>query len=645
MSVELYEDDDEVFDYEDAVAIDQMDGADEFGEHHDARYGRVSTHSRPSIHYVNESGLPDDVIDRHFGRGGRGFREIASVIEKWSQELSGAPTTQTLDVFNRNRGLQGKLHIYAVMSRCAWAVENDDVLSTLADVIEGLMWQKCRFELIDEDQQDVWNQWAKTVNLDRILRQMGREDFKLSQFYVGLWWERKIYSVRDNRIKEQLEKFKEEEKLRKYEKEMETYEQLKADPNVMTPPEPIDPTKANEPRKGNRRRKKRFPLEVPTQMTIFDPTKVLPVGTLMFGRQRYAYIATRVENEAFTQVMNGEIADGTVLQLMEGRYTPTPMDIEVCQELGIDHTQLWLFKKDAIFRYTQTKAEYERFAPVRLKPILPILEMKQHLRASDRAALIGNTNFIVVITKGSDKLPAKPSEIANLQEQARVIARLPVLVGDHRLNVQIVAPSTENVMVDSRWQVLDSRLVFAALRTFSPVTQGGNSSGAGVKEMSQIVATGLMGRRHMITRALEEHVFELVMERNDGLLDEFPRLEFSPKRISLDFNQDILNGILKLRDRGDISRETTLEELDYDQDTEVLRRGREKAEYDETFQSGVPHGSPTANPFQPGQPPPAQPPPGQPGSNVGPAGQPRTEGGRPAGATDKKPRKKAEPAR
>ena len=35
-------------------------------------------------------------------------------------------------------------------------------------------------------------------------------------------------------------------------------------------------------------------------------------------------------------------------------------------------------------------------------------------RAEDRAALIGNTNFIVVITKGTDKLPAKPAEIANL---------------------------------------------------------------------------------------------------------------------------------------------------------------------------------------------------------------------------------------
>ena len=52
------------------------------------------------------------------------------------------------------------------MSQCAWAVENDDILSTLADVVEGLMWQKMRFELFDRDQQDMWNQWAAEVNLD-----------------------------------------------------------------------------------------------------------------------------------------------------------------------------------------------------------------------------------------------------------------------------------------------------------------------------------------------------------------------------------------------------------------------------------------------------------------------------------------------
>jgi hypothetical protein len=265
--------------------------------------------------------------------------------------------------------------------------------------------------------------------------------------------------------------------------------------------------------------------------------------------------------------------------------------------------------------------------------------MKEHLRQSDRASLIGNTNFIVVITKGTDRLPAKPSEIANLQEQAKVIARLPVLVGDHRLNVEIVSPTLDNTLIDARWQVLDSRLVFKALGTYAPVTQGGTGGGgAGVKEMSRVISKGLENQRHMMLRSIEEHIFAKIMERNEGVLEEFPNLEFTPKRIALDFSTDIVNSILKLRDRGDISRETTLEELDFDQDLEVLRRGKERVLYDPIFESQTPFSSPTQNPYGPaagGQPPPP------PGDNVGPNGQPRTEGGRPPGTKEDKPRKTA----
>lgn len=638
MSIEPYDGVEEGEFVETDVQIpDQFEGADDFGDFHDAQYGRVSTTTRPSISYFNHSGLPDDVIERHMGRGV--MHEISSVIERWSQSLSLAPSNQTLDVFNRNRGIQNDLHIHAVMARCSWAVENDDILSTLADVIEGLMWQKCRFELIDTDQQDMWNQWAGSVNLDQLLRQVGREEFKNSQLYIGLWWDREIYAVKEDQISDQIDQFERERKQKEYDDQVEQRTALiaanKGNPEFVAPPELPVPD-LDGPGGGNRKRKKKFPVMVPTDMTIFDPTKVLPVGTLMFGRERFAYIASREEEDAFGKVMSGEVVDDTVLQLIERKYAATEQDKAACADVGADHTRLWLFRKDALFRHTLTKSQYERYAPVRLKTTLPLLEMKQHLRASDRAALIGNTNFIVVITKGSDKLPAKPAEIENLKGQARVIARLPVLVGDHRLEVKIVSPAIDNTLQESRWETLDSRLVFAALRTYSPVVQGGNSGGAGVSEMSRVVARGLESRRHMIVRSLEKHVFKMILEKNEGVLDEMPSLLFTPKRITLDFNADVIGQILKLRDRGDISRETMLEELDFDQDTEVLRRGLERVLYDRIFESQTPFSSPMANPYGPAQGGPAQP--GQPGGNVGPNGQSRTEGGRPPAVQEERPR-------
>ena len=610
---------------------DQMDGAvsDEF---HDMRYGNVSSTTQPSIHYVNESGLPDDVIDRHMRM--RGNNEIASIIEKWSQSLSHTTSQKSLDVFNRTKWGENVNHPHALMSQCAWAVENDDILSTLADVIEGLMWQKCRFELFDSDQQDFWNQWAAGFDLDSALRKQGREQFKCSQYYVGLWWERKVYSVREDDVEETIDEFEVKREQREYEDQVKQREAFiaanKGQEGFVEPPKPPEPSDAKS-GKGNRKRKKKYPVLVPTAMTVLDPTKVIPVGQLMFGRERFAYIATEAEDDAMSAVFRGEIVDDMIMRLIERRYEATPSDIAACGEIGIDYRRLWLFKEDSCFRHTLTKADYERYAVPRLKPVLPLLEMKQHLRASDRATLIGNTNFIVVITKGTDKLPAKPAEIANLQEQARVIARLPVLIGDHRLKVEIVAPVTDNTLIESRWETLDSRLVFAALRTYSPVVQGGTGGGAGVSEMSRVVAKNLENLRHMVVRTLEAKVFRKILDKNEGILDEMPALTFTPKRITLDFNSDIIGQILKLRDRGDISRETTLEEIDFDQDVEVRRRARERVIYDRVFESQTPFSSPTTNPYGVSQPPPQ-------GGNVGPNGQPRTEGGRPGGVPEGQPR-------
>jgi hypothetical protein len=90
----------------------------------------------------------------------------------------------------------------------------------------------------------------------------------------------------------------------------------------------------------------------------------------MFGRERFAYIADRGENEAFGEVMAGNVADDTVLQPI-GASTPTEQD-KVAGDLGIDYQNLWLFKEDAIFRHTLTKSDYGG-TPVG-SPILPLVE-------------------------------------------------------------------------------------------------------------------------------------------------------------------------------------------------------------------------------------------------------------------------------
>jgi len=222
------------------------------------------------------------------------------------------------------------------------------------------------------------------------------------------------------------------------------------------------------------------------------------------------------------------------------------------------------------------------------------VEMKQHLRESDRAALVANQNFIVVIRKGTDKLPAKQQEIRALNEQAKTIARVPVIVGDHRLSVDIVAPPLDNTLRSTRYDTLDARLVFRALRSFAPAQATGGElggGGSGVSDVALVVARGFENQRHQLGRSLERHIIHHIVEANEDLT-ETPDLVFTPKRISLDINQDIINAVLKVRDRGEISRATMLEELDFDQEQEAVRLVREKEVYDEHFETIVPHDSP-----------------------------------------------------
>lgn len=530
---------------------------------------------RGSISYVDEAGLTDTEFQSI-----RNNQEIASAIEKWMQSLDqhAGQRAANFDLFNR-RGYSASDNIFKQFAMCEKAIEFDDILGTIADVTERVAIDTTAFEMFDEDQQDVWEQVAEEINLDGYVKSVFRELYKFSNCFVGVLWDDAIIQIR-----------------------------TKPDPNDLAPPptepgEPVDPLNPPLPvpipepkaKKGNRNRKKKFAVTVPSALTVFDVTKVLPVGQLMFGKQRYAYIADDIETQRFGDVLGGEYVDDLVLRLIERKYNPSQPEIDLCTRLGINPRNLWLFKQDAIIHFHDTKADYERWAMPRLKSVFELLDMKNHLRASDRASLVGATNFIVVIKKGTDKWPARPKELESLGEQARTVAKMPVLIGDHRLSVEIVTPKLDHTLDSGRWDTIDDRLLFRALETFS--IQRGAGSRGNASEVSAVIARGLESRRDNVTGAFIRKLLVVGMMRNPTALDEKPFLHCNPRRVTLDINADLINAVVAIRDRGDISRQTTLEELGYNQDVEAMRRAREKARYDAQFQSIVPHASPAATPY------------------------------------------------
>jgi hypothetical protein len=548
-------------------------------------YADVTNHGGTSYSYINETGEPDQYMQDAFANGrtldGKPIRdEVAAALDTWQRSVN-SPSIAAGSLFFRNRYTMTD-NVYDQMLQCADAVEYDEVLGSVCDATEGLAFSEASFEMVDQDQEDIWNQIADDIDLDSRLREMWRELFKVSQVYVAIDWQQKTYKVRTKQV---------------------PMADVNDDaPQLIPGAEDLHSTGLPNPGKKKRARRKEFAVEVPSALSIVDPTKVLPVGQLMFGRERFAYIASKGEHDSFMETFEGQTSDPLVMRMFDGPYQPTPMEEAQITDRGsgaaTDKKYLWLFKREALFRHSLSRAQYERFAAIRLKSTLPVLDMKSHLRASDRAALIGATNFIIVLKRGSDKFPARAGEVEQLREQARVVARMPILVGDHRLDVEIITPKTDFVLQADRYNLLDERLIMRALHTFR---FGGRNAGSSSEaaNTNEEIARGIESRRSDLARAIEQKLVGMMMDRNATAFTEKPELAFHPRRVVISPDANILSAVLKLRDRGDISRETELEEFGFDQEIEFVRRKREKG-VDETFQSSVPFSSPNSNPFTTG---------------------------------------------
>lgn len=499
------------------------------------------------------------------------FRSLIDQLGRWAANTRGG--TRNGSLFDRDRYVTPN-GIFDQMRLAYDAIETDDVVSNVLEMTESLAFSKVDFFAEDPDEQDIYNQVAAEIDLDSRLREMWRELFAVSQFYCAVWWQTKTFKVRG---------------------------------------------------KG---RKKEKTIRCPKALSILDPLKIVPVGMPMFNRERLAWIADRGEAERFEDARD----DAIFSRLILGRYEPTDQERRWMGEAGItDTSNLFELNPANVFRHTATRPQYQLFAAVRMKSVFELLDQKHQLRSMDRAHLIGGTNFIVLITQGSDQWPAKPDEIAHLQAAVRTVAQTPVLVGDHRLDVKIVTPSLDNTLDGKRYDTVDVRI---ANRLFQMFTRGqGEGRSDKTEGLAKVVATGMESRRKMLRRTLEQAIFDPMFDGNDNLETE-PKMMFHPKSIALDFDAALATFMIELRTMREISRYTILSQFEFSEAFEAEMLKREKEMYDDTFQTINPNNQ------------------GQPGSGVGPGGT--APGGQPqsipvhvvpapAGTKKATPAKKAAP--
>jgi hypothetical protein len=434
-------------------------------------------------------------------------------------------------------------NIYEQMETAYLAVENDDVVSGVVDTTESLAFSRMSVDTEDRDETDVWNQIAENIDLEARLREMWREEFVVSQFVVATWWGTKSFKVRGT-------------------------------------------TAA-----GKARRRRFDNLTVPVGMTILDPLKIVPVGNLLFGQEKLAYAADKGEYDIFKAVIDGEREpDQIISQLMTSEYLPDETEQRMLGEEGLPSTRLFLLNPRNVWRHTATKSQYQRFASVRMKSVFELLDLKRQLRALDRSILIGSTNYLLLVKKGSDQQPALPQEVKALQSQVRTLARVPVIVGDHRLNVEIVTPKNDMTLQPERYNGIDSRITSRLFQLFSTGSYSSGTKADDSLKLARVVSRGLESRRHLIRKSVERRVLMPTYTFNDQFTQP-PQLRFHPKRVALDFDNTFAQFLLDLRDRGDLSRESILEEVDFDQEIEYRRRKSERDEYDDVFQTMNPWGS------------------------------------------------------
>jgi len=359
-----------------------------------------------------------EVSDKDLRSAFAGSPELR-VLEPWVRSIATSNRRRRGGLFERDKyaGAKGVFEQFKVAREAA---ENDDIVSNILETTEALILNKVRIECADDDEEDVWNQISRNMNLDARFREMWRELFTYSQYYVAIMWGNKTFKL--------------------------------------------------DGKGPQRARRKTYNLKVPSAISLLDPMKVIPVGDFLFGKDKLVYVANRTESTNIDDVIAGaNTSDQVVLNLLVEKYNPSREERSKIAEVvghNIDLSNLYVLNPHLVWRHTATHPSYTRFAPVRMKSVFELLDLKHQLREMDRTRLLGSTNFIILVRKGSKEHPATSGELASLNTSVRTVAQTPLIVGDHRLTIDMITPDMDMTLDPARYNTIDSRITARLYQIF-----------------------------------------------------------------------------------------------------------------------------------------------------------------------------------
>lgn len=494
--------------------------------------GKVYSVDNSDVTIVDESGLdldPKELVASFTRLDVQQSAEVAS-LQNWARQ--NASEVRYRGNWGRDVFLDAD-DVFKQFDVARRAAERDDIVSGVVESTEALIMKKVRVNCENEDQENIFNQILTDIEFSRTIREIWRESFMLSQCYIGVYWGTKSYT-------------------------------------------PTNKTDS----KNARSRKKSVSLRVPTGITVLNPVKIIPYGSSMFKQDSLIYLATREEAKQFDSVLAGSSEDKIVTSLIASKIKLTRQERqsiknEVSKNVNLNN--VYLMNEANVFKFTYTKPDYKRFADVRMRSVFELLDLKHQLKAMDRAFLVGGTNMIVLVKKGTDSLPAKGSEITALASQVQRSSRTPVIVGDHRLEVEIVTPRLDKTLAAERYNAIDSRITS---RLYNILSSGNYASGVAADDSVKllgVIARNLEAKREDIGLFLTNSVIKQVVMRNIDFFDSRVEINFHPKRVAVS-NIDVgfMRMLVDLHLAGRISHHTLLDEFDIDYEQEKIYRQLEK---------------------------------------------------------------------
>lgn len=508
------------------------------------------------ITVINETEVSTEELTGYLKEAVRNQAPEVAALRSWAMSAQGATRGGKGTIFNRDKFVNPE-NIFDRMRLAADAARTDDIVANAVETTEQLAFRRIEMECEDEDEENIWNQIIDDLDFSQRLRECWRENFIVSQAYPAVIFQRKSYKVK------------------------------------------------GKGKKGTKRKKEFNNLLVPAGITFLDPLKVIPVGNFMFGQEQLVYIADREEVQELETIARENTSDLVVKQLLTSPYNPNRVERRLISEsTGQSDLQgrLWILNPDNVWRVTATRSSYRRFADIRMESVFELLDLKQQLREMDRAVLLGSTNAIILVKKGSDTHPAQSSELQQLAAEVKTTSRIPIIVSDNRLEIEIITPNNDHTLESERYDMLNKQI---ATRLYQMLTTGSSRNTDDSMKLLRVMASTMEARRDQIRDSFMNNLFQRVFELNDSLTSE-PRMSFYPSHISLDFDPNKAQFLLDSRDRGDLSRDTILSELDIRQEDEYVKRKREAELYDDAFTptnvpfdgslGGVTSGQPAATP-------------------------------------------------